>query len=314
MLIGIDGGGTKTALCLATEDGKILSQHIGEATNAVDIGLDNCVQRISDQLDILLKDFGGRKAKIKSVYAGIAATANKLTKKTLHEKLVQMLPNAEFVDNNSDAFNALYSESMDGYGITLIAGTGSSTFAVSETGIHQIGGWGYLIDDAGSGFWIGKAALMAAFRDHDGRGEKTLLKEKCEAHLGCPMGESIPRIYEGGKHYIASFARAAFAAFEEGDKIAKSIIQSAADELAHHLRVCLTHMQNFPAVCVASGGVISNDTFFEMVKEALGEDKSKINLLRSEIPQVYGTLCKAALNAGLSITPEFRQNFISNYK
>ncbi|MBR3929213.1 MAG: hypothetical protein IKJ65_09450 [Clostridia bacterium] len=314
MLIGIDGGGTKTALVLTTDDGHIINKHIGSATNPADIGVEECANRLEEQLDALMKDFGGREAKVKSIYAGIAGSANDKTRNALHAHIKSLLPNTELIDNGSDAFNALYGESDDGYGITLIAGTGSSSFVLSEDGMKQVGGWGYLVDDAGSGFSIGKAALMAAYRSFDGRGEKTILEEMCLEKLGINFRDAIPQIYEGGKHYIASFARVAFEAFEKGDEIAKAIIYDAAEALCVHLRACLTHVTNFPTVCVAAGGVISNDKFFHIVKEKLGDDLNRMRILRPVLPPVYGALVKAARNAGIKTDAAFKENFLNDFE
>lgn len=314
MLIGIDGGGTKTALVLTTNDGHILNKHIGEATNPADIGVEACANRLEKQLDALLKEFGGREAEIDSIYAGIAGSANAKTKNAVFARLKQLLPNCRHIDNGSDAFNALYGESDDGYGITLIAGTGSSSFVLTESGMTQVGGWGYLIDDAGSGFSIGKAALMAAYRSFDGRGPETMLEEMCLDKLGINFKDAIPQIYEGGKHYIASFARVAFEAFEKGDEIAKGIIDDAAEALAMHLRACLTHVTNFPTVCVAAGGVISNDTFFEIVKNKLGDDLSRMRILRPVLPPVYGSLVKAARDVGIKTDKAFKETFMSDFE
>lgn len=314
MLIGIDGGGTKTALCLAREDGHIIMTHTGEGTNPADVGIRECTLRLEKQLDALLKDFGGRQAEIKSFYAGIAGSMNSKTAAAVHDSLVSLLPNCRLIDNGSDAFNALYGESEDGYGITLIAGTGSSSFALTESGTTQVGGWGYLIDDAGSGFSVGKAALMAAYRSYDGRGEKTILEESCLNKLGVGYKDAIPQIYEGGKHYIASFARTAFEAFEKGDKIAAGIIDEAAQAICVHLRACLSHITSFPTVCVAAGGLITNDVFFDMIKEKMGGDLKRMRLVRPVLPPVYGALVKAARNAGVKVNAEFKQNFMNDFK
>jgi len=314
MLIGIDGGGTKTALVLTTEDGRILNRHIGEATNPADIGVEECVKRLEKQLDALLKDFGGREAEIESIYAGIAGSANDKTKNAVHVHLSSLLPNCRHIENGSDAFNALYGESDDGYGITLIAGTGSSSFVLTESGMTQVGGWGYLVDDAGSGYSIGQAALKAAYRSFDGRGEKTILEEMCLNKLGINFKDAIPQIYEGGKHYIASFARVAFEAFEKGDKIACGIIDEHAEALCVHLRACLTHVKNFPTVCVAAGGVISNDTFFEIVKNKLGDDLNRMRILRPVLPPVYGALVKAARDVGIRTDKAFKETFMNDFE
>lgn len=314
MLIGIDGGGTKTALVLAARDGHILQKIIGEATNPADIGVEECASRLQKQLDALLKDFGGREAEIESIYAGIAGSANARTKNALYEKLSALVPNCRHIDNGSDAFNALFGESEDGYGITLIAGTGSSSFVLTENGTTQVGGWGYLIDDAGSGFSVGKTALMAAYRSFDGRGAKTMLEEMCLNKLGINFKDAIPQIYEGGKHYIASFAKTAFEAAEKGDETAKAIIDDAAEALCVHLRACLAHVVSFPTVCVAAGGVIMNDRFFDMVREKLGSDLERMRILRPVLPPVYGALVRAARNIGCTINASFKENFLKDFE
>ena len=314
MLIGIDGGGTKTALCLVADDGHILSRHIGEATNPADIGVEECVKRLEKQLDALLENFGGRQAKIAGIYAGIAGSATAKTANAIHAHLVSLLPNTSIIENGSDAFNALFGESDDGYGITLIAGTGSSSFVLTPDGMHQVGGWGYLVDDAGSGFSVGQAALKAAYRSFDGRGEKTILEDMCLEKLGTNFKDAIPQIYTGSKHYIASFARVAFEAYEKGDETAKSIIENAARALADHIHACLTHVKTFPAVCVAAGGLTTNDVFFHMILDALKEDNERVKIIRSDLPPVYGATVKAARSAGVTVDKSFRNNFMNDYK
>ena len=46
MLIGIDGGGTKTALVLAEENGRLLNTVKGLGSNPADIGLEECENRL----------------------------------------------------------------------------------------------------------------------------------------------------------------------------------------------------------------------------------------------------------------------------
>ena len=58
MLIGIDGGGTKTALVLAEENGRLLNTVKGLGSNPADIGLEECENRLRSELDELLRGFG----------------------------------------------------------------------------------------------------------------------------------------------------------------------------------------------------------------------------------------------------------------
>ena len=66
--LGIDGGGTKTELCLADKDGTILSSALFRASNPNDIGIDATCALLSKGIDKVTKDYD--RADI-SVFAGI---------------------------------------------------------------------------------------------------------------------------------------------------------------------------------------------------------------------------------------------------
>jgi len=312
MIIGIDGGGTKTALVLADSEGRVLSEIRGSGTNIADIGLEECENRLRQQLSLLLKDYGGLSSEIDSIYAGIAGSSVKATREALKSILTCLLPNASVVDNHSDAFNPLYGEAEEG--IVLIAGTGSSSFVVTKDGLTQVGGWGYLIDDAGSGFRIGADALKAAYRSFDGRGIKTLLEECISTKLGMPLNEAIPQIYQKGKSFIAAFTPVVFDAMANGDDIARGIITDNATAIAEHLQACLRHISARPATAIVNGGLTSNEEYLSIIKAALGSDLTDIVIIRPEQPPVYGALVKAARIADIQVTQEFRKNFQESYK
>jgi glucosamine kinase len=61
------------------------------------------------------------------------------------------------------------------FGVVVASGTGVVTLAVGATAVARIDGWGNLIGDAGSAYWIGRAALDAVMRAYDGRGPATAL-------------------------------------------------------------------------------------------------------------------------------------------
>jgi glucosamine kinase len=63
----------------------------------------------------------------------------------------------------------------DEFGVVVASGTGVVTLAVGATAVARIDGWGNLIGDAGSAYWIGRAALDAVLRAYDGRGPATAL-------------------------------------------------------------------------------------------------------------------------------------------
>ena len=76
-----------------------------------------------------------------------------------------------------DSITAYLGALGDDRGVVVASGTGVVTLAVGRTEVARVDGWGYLIGDAGSGYWLGRAALDAVMRAHDGRGEPTALTD-----------------------------------------------------------------------------------------------------------------------------------------
>ena len=226
---GIDGGGTKTEAVLCDASGHILYRCMTSSTNPNDVGLDTSV----DRLCRLLREAHSyvERADI-CVFAGISGALN--NKEGLLSGLRQQFPqDTLFV--NSDAINLLSSELAGGDGCCLICGTGSVCFVRRGETITRIAGWGYLLDSSGSGFSMGREALEAALRSHDGRGDASLLTGAVSQKLGGAPWDKLTEIYEGGKPFIASFAPCVLQCAEEGDRVAFEIIWRQAHYLSEFL-------------------------------------------------------------------------------
>lgn len=122
-----------------------------------------------------------------------------------------------------------------GAGVLIYAGTGSVAYHESAAGeTVRAGGYGYLIDDAGGGYWIGHRALQKLFRDLDaGESADTPLAEALYARFGSRhWPEIMPVVYGGGRSFVASLAPAVAAAERAGDAGARAILAAAGRELA----------------------------------------------------------------------------------
>lgn len=120
-------------------------------------------------------------------------------------------------------------------GVVVAAGTGSVALGVTPEGVaRRVDGWGPLIGDAGSGYWIGRAALDAALRAQDGRrGGSRPLAERARARYGPLEGIAAAVLAaEAPARLIAAFAADAAAAARDGDAVAEAIWERAAGELA----------------------------------------------------------------------------------
>jgi len=147
----------------------------------------------------------------------------------------------------------------DERGVVVAAGTGVVTLAVGADEVARIDGWGYLIGDAGSGYWIGRAGLDAVMRAYDGRGPAT--------ELTGPMLAEFPDLETAYLQLQADPLRVSrIAAYSrrvtdlaDTDAVAAAICTAAAAELvasaAAGLRRVGEAAQPSPVVC-GIGGVL----------------------------------------------------------
>ena len=118
------------------------------------------------------------------------------------------------------------------HGTVTAVGTGVVTLSVGEKEMARVDGWGNLIGDAGSAYWIGRTALEAGMRAYDGRGEKTALLDLLTNNFSHPENAYIElQTHPDKVAYIASFAKQVIE-LAETDAIAKSVVENAGAELA----------------------------------------------------------------------------------
>lgn len=167
-VIGIDGGGTSTSAeikymsCESVIRLRTGSLNFnGGATRAIEENLKNLLDEIIRQ--------AGPVEDCSFLCIGAAGISNE---KAL-ENIQQILSCSPFRGKYrivSDCETALYGSLNGKPGAVLIAGTGSVCYGESGTGdVFRCGGMGYLLDDAGSGFWIGREVLISAMKFFDGR-------------------------------------------------------------------------------------------------------------------------------------------------
>ena len=288
MYAGIDAGGTKTDICLVDECGRVTAREITGGINAARDGFADA----SVKLEALLRRTGADGAR--SVYLGVAGAGSPEMSAALQARLETSLNMSGRVMVRSDAFNALNTVCGLDDGIALIAGTGSSAFVRIGGTAFQVGGRGYLIDDAGSGYWVGRACLNAVFRQLDGRGPETMLT----GAVGMDIAAGIPEIYEKGPAYIAGFAPLVFECARQNDAVALGICGECMDELELHLKACLK-IPGAPDTCVFSGGMTNSP----LVRNALERraEKLGLNIVYPTIPPVCGAAIAAAAMDGVDL-------------
>ena len=236
--LGIDAGGSSTRWLLRSGGGTVLAQgQTGPLTGHI----------FSDN-DAQLARFSGVLEAARAVHppdalvAGITGLHPGTVAVNLFARAVKdvlgLTPECTVLANDMHvAFRGAFGP---GEGILVYAGTGSVAYHETATGeVIRAGGYGYLVDDAGAGFWIGQQALRALFRQVDttGRPPQTPLAEALYARLGSrDWPQIMPVIYAGGREFVASLASAVGEAERAGDRIARTILEQAGAELARLAR------------------------------------------------------------------------------
>ena len=119
-----------------------------------------------------------------------------------------------------------------GKGVMTAVGTGVVTLGVGTSAIGRVDGWGNLIGDAGSAYWIGRAGLEAGMRAYDGRLESPAMLSLVTNNFSHPEEAYIDLQTSSDRvARIASFARAV-SDLAEHDEVAAEIMRSAGRELA----------------------------------------------------------------------------------
>lgn len=233
-VIGIDGGGTKTLLKISDLKGNLLAVCEGGPTNINSMDK----EYVSDGIKKLINEGVGKihesTENCRCLCIGAAGVDRQEDKKIMADIIRGAGIKNEIVVTN-DAETALYGGVLGDEGIIIISGTGSICFGRNRDGqTSRAGGWGHIIGDEGSGYDIGKRALISIARSHDGRDKETLLTEMVLEYLNLNSPEDlIDFVYRSsaGKKEIADIAKVVDEAFKLGDRTAEQILKACAEEL-----------------------------------------------------------------------------------
>jgi len=204
---------------------------------------------------------------------------------------------AERVVVTTDIEIALAGAFAEGPGIVVSAGTGSISVGRDRHGHRsRIGGYGWQMGDEGSGYAIGRAALGAVSRAHDGRSPRTALSDRVLTASRSPDFDALVRWAAGASPAeIAALAPHVLDIAAAGDPLAQGIADYAARELGQ-LAICLLPVMDVePPVGVAlTGGLLSvNGPLRRSVLKRLGEEPG-LRPVDAPVDAVVGALRMAA--------------------
>lgn len=303
--LGIDGGGSHTRALICDQSGKILGKGESGPSNPMSIPVADCQAHLEEAIQLALAAF--IPDTIEAAHFGIAGAQSKEGRNILQGIAGELLDCSKTkLSIGSDLEIALEGGLAGAPGIALIAGTGSACYGKNGLGAEAFcGGWGDLVDDAGSGNWIGLQALQVCVRQADGRLTRSELQNRVLEYLGIDsMDDFKQRIHQEGlsRKERAELAPIIFDLAENGDPAAVEIVDQAADQLFHLLHSCCRQLHFASPDIVLLGGLSSQPQLHEQIVARITNNIPEAQVHRPKLSATSGAILKAMRASGIEIS------------
>jgi N-acetylglucosamine kinase-like BadF-type ATPase len=304
-VLAIDGGNSKTDVALVAYDGTVLATVRGPGINPQDVGADQTALN----LDALVRRAAGQRVQAgrPPAPAWIARhTVACLANADLPEEEAELSaavqaqawsPTATVVN---DTFAILRSGLTDTdqphWGVAVVCGAGINCVGVAPDGrVTRFLALGTIAGDWGGGYFLGLEVLWHAARAEDGRGPDTALSGCVAGHFGVERVEQVTIGLHQGKiphDDLISLAPVLLRAADEGDPVARSLVDRQAGEIAV---MAITAMRRLDLTGLATpvilgGGVITarNPLLMARITRQLAEAAPHAQVRVIEVPPVVG--------------------------
>jgi N-acetylglucosamine kinase-like BadF-type ATPase len=265
LFLGVDGGGTKTALVLIDSEGTIRATHLAPGSYYLTIGLDALGSLLLDGVHALLSKASVRTEDVDFAFFGLPAYGEDTELVgPLSELPRRSLPAGRYLCGN-DMICGWAGSLLCRDGISIVAGTGSICYGERHGAVARCGGWGELFSDEGSAYWIACKGLNLFSRMSDGRAARgplyDIVRHRLELTEDLDLCGHVFSRLGGDRARIAQLSKWVTEAAAAGDRHAMSIVREAAEELAHMVDATRRQLEFGAPDSVAvsySGGVFDN--------------------------------------------------------
>lgn len=292
LFLGIDGGGTKTALCLIDEKMNVVSQAQSGPSSYDTVTQDVFKANVLDALSKMKIE-----GEIVSVFAGLGGIACEedamVVTKTL--KTIKELENS-IIEVDNDVVNAYYSSIGNEFGIVAIIGTGSVAYGINNGKTHRCGGYCYQEGDAGSSYDLGRKALQYYAKVIDKRMPKTDFSEAIGKEINVYCFADLA-------HYFVNATRTELASLAKvvtkySDNIeAKEIIENAVDAIVLMVSTVYKELEFKECVFSIIGSLGNADTLYrKLLLEKLNLAVPNLKYIYPKYDAHLGSSIKALIN------------------
>ena len=321
VFLGVDGGGTKTALCLVGGDGHILAQSQDRSVyylTGTTGGTDLVAQVLTPAVTDLCAGAGLALDQISYAFFGLPGYGE-----TSGD--VSALDAAPWAALGHDRYRC-DNDMVCGWagslgardGINVISGTGSMTYGERAGARVRVGGWGELFGDEGSAHWIAVRGLNAATRMSDGRVPRgpllEILRDQLGLHADLDLIDVVLNRWGAARDKVAGLSPAVVRAADLGDEIAAQVCDAAVDELVQ-LVSATGHRLGFgedeTMVVSWSGGTFHAARIRDGFRAELLRRHPRTDLRPPLLPPVLGAALYAARLSGCPLEPAAVQRLVA---
>lgn len=220
-VVGLDIGGTKTH-GVRWSNGDVAAEAKTGSANVQNVSTDAAAGNLAE----LFRTLGGQVGKVIAGSGGVDTDDDAAQLRAL---IAPHAPGAS-VEVVHDT-RLILAAGGAATGIAVIVGTGSVAWGVDEAGREaRSGGWGYLLGDEGSGYWVGREAVRLTLHRFNLEQDPGILGDSVLEANGVHSPEELIALFHGetGRRYWAGQAGLVFSAAAAGDAGAASIIDTAA--------------------------------------------------------------------------------------
>jgi N-acetylmuramic acid 6-phosphate etherase len=253
-ILGVEGGGTKTAWVLVSRTGgelQILDQ--GKLPPS------NFRLATPERLRLIFRELPKEIGRAGVFLAGCGTAEDR---RSLSKICAETWPQAKIItgsDRDSDLAAAL----GHGDGIVVNAGSGASVTARRDNRTEKAGGWGHILGDAGGGYFLSIQALRLILREYDlHRGEVQFAARILRALCLNNLDELVRWAQTADKMEIARLTPVVFEAAANGDARVIEILEEGARVLSEYTEAVATRLHLLAPKVILLGGLFQRDSIY----------------------------------------------------
>lgn len=305
-VIGVDGGGSKTAAAVLNSNGQVLGRGISASSNFHNVGLDRAQDNLLAAMQAAAQEAGFDLSQAAAATWALAGVDRPAERQLFAELGAALLPGIPLQVEN-DAVAALMGGLGSREGVVLIAGTGMIAYGENASGDQaRAGGWGPLLDH-GSAYDLAQEAMRAVCRLEDNGRQPSRLAEGLLRTLQLKQVDDILGwVYapERQPADLAGLAPQVLAAAEGGDREALDVVAGGADALGQAAAIVAHRLQlsSQPFPLVFAGGLLQHSAFYrQVVSQAVSTQLPNARLIPPRADAAVGAALLALAMLGYTL-------------